>query len=145
MRGIRVLELVFGVAAGAIGLAALGWAFFSPAYAGQSTVCDSSGLCQTHALPPLSIVQDEGLGNVLPIMVFFGAVITGIMVGAVWDGWWASGSQRARKLLWACTALLFGCIVLSLLSIGEFFVPSFGCGVIASGIAATHARSAQTA
>lgn len=145
MRGIRVLELVFGVAAGAVGLAALGWAFFSPIYAGQGSVCDSNGMCQTYALPMLSVVQDEGLGTALPIMLFFGSVIVGVMVGAALDGWWAGGSRRARKLLWTCTALLLGCIVLSLLSIGAFFVPSFGCGVIASGIAAIHARSALAA
>lgn len=67
------------------------------------------------------------------------------MVGAVWDGWWFSGGRRARNLLWTCTALLFGCIVLSLPSIGEFFVPSFGCGVIAAVMAAIRAPRAAAA
>lgn len=145
MRGFRILELAFGVAAGTLGLATLGWAFFSPAYAGESTVCDSSGLCQTHALPPMSIVQEEGRGTALPTMLFFGAIITGVLIGAIWDGRWTEGQRAARNLLWICTAVLFGCIVLSLLSIGLFFVPCFGCGVIASVVAAMRARRATAA
>lgn len=82
MRRVRVLELIFGIASGVLGVVALGWAFFGPLYSGAGSSCNDSGQCQSYTLPPVSIVQSQGLARVLPVIVLFHLVVLGVLVGS---------------------------------------------------------------
>jgi hypothetical protein len=113
-------------------LAALGTALFAPlgmvCYSG-TTPSPIQGGCH-----PISAVQQQGLASLSLAIALFGGLSLGILLFAVWHS--QTGNLLALVLLWVCTVLLLGSMVLALLSIGVLFVPAVVLALVSS-IAAT--------
>lgn len=129
----RRIELISGLAAGAIGLAALAYALFGPTYSYErielrsdgttSTTSGSASLLQTQALQPITIV----------VFVVMALLVAGIAAGAYLHG--RRGWRAGRMLLGVSTALLGFGVVITGFSIGSFLLPSMLLGLLATAMA----------
>jgi hypothetical protein len=119
----RRIEAVCGVAAGALGLVALGVALFAPlgTMSGCVTSLSPDGATRTDcSTTSVSIVQAQGLVSLLPAIILFAAPVIGIAVFAVRH----SVGRGSLVPLWIGVAVLYVAMVLAILSIGIFFAPS---------------------
>ena len=122
----RWIELVCGLLCGILGLLALVMAFFGPgiSYQGSSSSGTTFSGVTSYA---------QARGDVLPYFVLFGIPLVGVALGAALHTW--RRSSAGRILLWVSTAILLLLVVLAILSIGAFFVPSLALAFITSGAA----------
>ena len=119
----RRIEAICGVAAGALGLVALGVALFAPlgTQSGCTTSLSPDGVTRTDcSTTSVSVVQAQGLVSLLPAIILFAAPLIGIAVFALMH----SLERGSLILLWISVALLGVATVLAILSIGIFFAPS---------------------
>ena len=125
---LRRLELLAGVLAGALGLAALGYALFAPL--SEECVGSSTPDGQTiSTCSSVSLAQAQGLGSLSFAITLFGGLSLGVAVFAVSH----SLLQRPRLLvlLWVCAVLLCFATLLAMFSIGMFFVPADALALLA--------------
>jgi hypothetical protein len=123
MAWFRRIEAISGVAAGALGLVALGVALFAPlgTQSGCTTSLAPDGSTQTDcSTTSVSILQIQGLVSLLPAIILFAAPLIGIAVFALLH----SLGRGSLILLWISVAVLCVAIFLAILSIGIFFAPS---------------------
>jgi hypothetical protein len=123
LRGVaQAMEVVCGVAAGLLGVAASAYLLTAPnQYVGESTTCDAQGVCHEVFSGSLSPLLTDPVGTVLGAVVslgFFGllafsAVQHSRTRARVWRGW-----------LWGISLLLVVFSILGMLSVGLFFLPS---------------------
>jgi hypothetical protein len=122
----RRLELLAGVLAGALGLAALGYALFAPLgeQCTNSSTQDNQSICS-----PVSLVQAQGLASLSFAITLFGGLSLGIAIFAICH----SLFQRSALLvfLWICAILLCIATLLAILSIGIYFVPADALALLA--------------
>ena len=126
---LRRLELLAGVLAGALGLAALGFALFAPL--SEECVGSSTPDGQTiSTCSSISLVQAQGLASLSFAIALFGGLSLGVAVFAICH----SLLQRPRLLvlLWVCAVLLCFATLLAVLTIGVFFVPADALALLAS-------------
>jgi len=128
----RRIEAICGVAAGALGLIALGVALFAPlgTQSGCTTTLSSDGVTQTDCstATPISIAQAQGLASLIPVIVAFSAIFIGIAVFALLH----SARRGSIVFVWISAALLWGAVLVSILSIGIFFAPSALLALVAA-------------
>jgi hypothetical protein len=134
MASSRRIEAICGVAAGALGLVALGAALFAPlvAQSGCTTTLTSDGVTQTDCstATPISIAQAQGLASLIPVITAFSVILISIAVFALLHsaGRWIG----SLILLWISVALLWLAMTVALLSIGIFFAPSALLALVAA-------------
>jgi hypothetical protein len=119
----RRLEVISGVAAGALGLLALGVALFAPlgTVSGCTTSLSPDGVTRTDcSTTHVSIAQIQGLVSLLPAIILIAAPPIGIAVFAVRH----SVGRGSLVPLWISVAVLYMAMFLAILSIGIFFAPS---------------------
>jgi hypothetical protein len=149
MPGPRRIERGCGLAAGILGLVALGVALFAP-LATVTTSCmitvSSSGAvttdCSTAGTKHISIVQNQGFPSLLPVVLLFSTILIGIALFAVMHS--RSGARVFLVLLWVFTALLLVASFIAILSIGVVFLPSVLLALVAA-IAGSRARERRAA
>jgi hypothetical protein len=131
----RRVEVICGVAAGVLGLVALGVALFAPLGTIQrscTATLSPEGVtrmdCSTAGVTHVSIAQVQGLASLTPVIALIGAILIGIAVFACWH----STGGGSLALLWVSTALLCAAMVLTILSIGIVFAPSALLALIAA-------------
>src|SRR5262245_32409209 len=115
----RRIEAICGVAAATLGLITLGVALFAPlgAQSGCTTPLSPDGAPQTDcSTVAVSIAQAQGLASLIPVIVIFSLILIAIAVFAVLH----SAGRVSIALLWISVALLWGAMIVSLLSIGIF-------------------------
>jgi hypothetical protein len=129
MRLARI-ELGLGIASAVLGCVAVAFAFFGPGYCSS----DPTPVC-------VSVAEEQGLGTFLPLLVIFGLLFAGIAFGAANHA--RCGSRGGLALLVLATALLLALMLLSILSIGIFLLPSVLLAFIALvvGLAASDRRA----
>jgi hypothetical protein len=119
----RRLEVICGLAAGALGLLALGVALFAPlgTMSGCTTSLAPDGVTRTDcSTTHMGIAQIQGLVSLLPAIILIAAPLIGIAVFAVRH----SVGRGSLVPLWISVAVLYVAMVLAILSIGIFFAPS---------------------
>ena len=119
----RRIEAICGVAAGALGLLALGVALFAPlgTTSGCTTSLSPDGVTQADcSTTSMSLVQVQGLVSLLPAIILFAVPLIGIAAFALLH----SLGRGSLVLLWISVAVLWVAMFLAILSIGIFFAPS---------------------
>jgi hypothetical protein len=119
----RRLEVISGVAAGALGFLALGVALLAPlgTMSGCMTSLSPDGVTRTDcSTTHVSIAQIQGLVSLLPAIILIAAPPIGIAVFAVRH----SVGRGSLVPLWISVAVLYMAMFLAILSIGIFFAPS---------------------
>jgi hypothetical protein len=122
----RRLEVISGVAAGALGFLALGVALFAPlgTMSGCMTSLSPDGVTRTDcSTTHVSIAQIQGLVSLLPAIILIAAPPIGIAVFAVFAVRHSVG-RGSLVPLWISVAVLYMAMFLAILSIGIFFAPS---------------------
>ncbi len=123
MAWFRRIEAISGIAAGALGLLALGVALFAPlgTQSGCTTSLAPDGSTQTDcSTTSVSIVQVQGLVSLLPAILLFAAPLISIAILALLH----SLGRGSLILLWISVGVLCVAMFLAVLSIGIFFAPS---------------------
>lgn len=139
MRIVRTIEGICGVLSGALGLAALGVAFWAPGGTTCSTTITAGGSA-TQTCAAVSYIAENGLSGILPIIIGFSIVFVVIALGAALHGWW--GVREGRGMLWVATAVLAFGNFLTILDIGVFLLPSTLLALVASLLAIVGRRRA---
>lgn len=142
---LRKLELIFGIAASLLGLAALAFSLAAP----LGTASNSCSTTLAPGQPPqvdctqagthaFSLIEAQGFASLIPAIVIFGSILLAILGFTLAHARGGTGSSLA--FLWLFTVLLLIMIVLSSLSIGIFFVPSGLLALAAAILASIPAR-----
>jgi hypothetical protein len=131
MNGLRRAALICGVLAGVLGLVTLGIALFAPLGTSAGTRCIGEGMqnCTSYTTHT-SVVQNQGLGSVLGLLIISVFIFAAILIGALLEARNPSGG--GRLLVWWGTALLTIGVVIAAASIGLLFLPAWGLAVASS-------------
>lgn len=138
MRSQR-LELISGVLAGVLGLAALGVALFAPLGTRCVTTTTSPN---ASGCSPVSLVQMQSLDSLSFAILLFGGLSLAILLITLAHS--LTRSLPLFILLWVFTGLLWFATLLGALSIGLFFVPADILALVAA-IAGTISTSQRVA
>ncbi|HUG16812.1 MAG TPA: hypothetical protein VMM78_17530 [Thermomicrobiales bacterium] len=135
----RRIEMLSGLAAGLIGVATLLFTLYGPTGRIESAETRPDGTIVTSS-GATSMLESQSFSVVL---ILFLTVMTVSLFGVAFGSWThaTSGSAAGFTLLWLSTIALAGGAMLSLLSIGLFFMPSVLLAIIAC--IAGRARSSQ--
>lgn len=125
----RRIEKLSSIAAGLIGAAMLLFALYGPTGTTESTEVHSDGTTVT-TRDTTSLFESQDVSLVLILFVTILALsLFGVAFGAHTHA--ASGSGEGFTLLWVSTIALAGGTLLSMFSIGLFFVPSLLLAIVA--------------
>jgi hypothetical protein len=129
MSVLRRIEMVCGIATGALGLATLAFALGAPLVTTESGGCTTGGspegittTCTPSVTGHTSVIANQGLVSLLPAILIFGSILLAIVGFALAHS--RGGAGTSLTFLWIFTALLWAAMVLTGFSIGLFFFPT---------------------
>ncbi|SRR5258708_4839468 len=128
MRPLQRFEAACGLIAALLGLVALASTLLGPLYQTASSSTASGSVTRGTA----NLIQV----GVQPVTVVFFGLLLLVLIGVSGGAWLHSrtGENRWRRLLWIATAVLVAFLVLTLLSIGLFVLPSTLFALVASAL-----------
>ena len=137
---LQRMELLYGIAACVLGIAALVYILFGPLYRGSSsssmTICDSPGHCTSTIGPEVHSTSTLLQMGIQPETIVFLTILLllylAIALSAALHSSW--GQSNWLVMLCAAAGLTLLLTALGMLSIGIFLLPGTLLGVVAAGL-----------
>jgi len=120
------IELLCGVLAGTLGLAALAAGLFVP----LGTSCNSAGPTPVDSCTNVSVVEMQGLASLWLAIALFGGLSLAILLFSLWHS--LAPNLPVLILLWISAGLLCLLTIVAILSIGILFVPADALAITAA-------------
>ena len=143
MRSPQWIERLTGLAAGLLGLLALGFVLFGPLYSTSSESCTggpNGSTCSPTTYGSATFFEVNH--SIQPITISYLSFLAVLFVSIAFLATWHShsGGSVLRASLWVLTGFLALSTCLGMASVGVFFLPGLVLAVIASAAAANQQR-----